>query len=158
MHIHNNEYPYTGWKRDFPSVWFPYPRDGIDFPEQEIWWVHETERPGFDPQTQMVVEGQPEQVEGQWRQTWQVVPIPPAPVPAQCSRRQGRLALLQADALDDVESAIAAIEDPGERQAAQIEYEADTWERSNPFLQAMWSQLGGTESELDDLFRSAVTF
>lgn len=79
-HIHNNEYPYTGWARDFPNVWFPFPRDGIDFPEQEIWWVHETEQPTYDPQTQMVVEGQPEQVEGQWRQTWQVVPIPPAPV------------------------------------------------------------------------------
>lgn len=79
-HIHNNQYPYTDWKQDFPNVWFPSPRDGIDFPEQEIYWVHETEQPTYDPQTQMVVEGQPEKVGGQWRQTWQVVPIPPVPV------------------------------------------------------------------------------
>ena len=41
--------------------------------------------------------------------------------------------------------------------AAQIEYEADTWERSNAFLQQMWAGLGGTPEQLDDLFRMAVT-
>lgn len=81
----------------------------------------------------------------------------PAPVPASCLRRQGRLALLQAGKLGDVEAAIAAITDPVQRMAAQIEYEADTWERGNAFLQAMWAGLGGTEPELDDLFRLAVT-
>lgn len=78
-------------------------------------------------------------------------------VPTSCTRRQGRLALLNAGLLDDVEAAIAAIPDPAEQRAAQIEYEADTWERGNAFLQAMWAQLGGTPEELDDLFRMAVT-
>lgn len=41
--------------------------------------------------------------------------------------------------------------------AAQIEYEADTWERANPLLQQMWAQLGGTPEQLDNLFRLAVT-
>lgn len=79
---------------------------------------------------------------------------PPEPtyVPQQVTRRQGRLALLEVGKLDDVEAAIAAIADPAERRAAEIEYEADTWERSNAFLQSMWAQLGGTESELDSLF------
>lgn len=63
----------------------------------------------------------------------------PAPVPASCTRRLGRLALLQAGKLGDVEAAIAAITDPVQRMAAQIEYEADTWERNNAFLQAMWA-------------------
>ncbi|WJJ93986.1 hypothetical protein [Neopusillimonas aromaticivorans] len=84
-------------------------------------------------------------------------PAPPAPVPQSCTRRQGRLALLQNDLLDDVEDAIAAIPDPAQRRAAQIEYEADTWDRGNAFLQAMWAQMGGTEEGLDDLFRLAVT-
>lgn len=84
-------------------------------------------------------------------------PPQPEPVPQSCTRRQGRLALLGVGKLDLVESAIAAIEDPTERMAAQIEYEADTWERDNAFLQAMWAQLGGTEQQLDDLFREAVT-
>lgn len=81
----------------------------------------------------------------------------PDPVPQSCTRRQGRLALLSAGLLDDVEDAIAAIPDPAQQRAAQIEYEADTWERDNAFLQAMWAQLGGTPEQLDDLFREAVT-
>jgi|SRR5690625_3733743 len=84
-------------------------------------------------------------------------PPAPAPVPAQVTRRQGRLALLDVGKLDAVESAIAAISDPVERRAAQIEYEADTWERGNAFLQAMWAQLGGTEEELDELFILAAS-
>lgn len=81
----------------------------------------------------------------------------PTPIPATCTRRQGRLALLQAGYLTAVEQSIAAIADPAQRMAAQIEYEADTWERDNAFLQGMWAQLGGTPEQLDDLFALAVT-
>lgn len=77
------------------------------------------------------------------------------PAPMHCSRRQGRLALLANGLLDDVEALIAAIPDDTQRRAAQIEYEADTWERSNPTLRAMWAQLGGTEAGLDALFIDA---
>lgn len=83
-------------------------------------------------------------------------PAPPAP-PSRCTRRQGRLALLANGLLADVEALIAAIPDATQRQAAQIEYEADTWERSNTALQAMWAQLDGTPEGLDDLFALAVT-
>lgn len=85
-----------------------------------------------------------------------LLPGQPVPVPAFCTRRQGRLALLAHGRLEDVETAIAAIADPIEQRAAQIEYEADTWERSNPFVQQMWAQLGGAPEQLDDLFRMAV--
>ena len=74
-----------------------------------------------------------------------------------CTRRQGRLALLQKNLLDDVEDAIAVIPDPVQRRATQIEYEADTWDRGNAFLLGLWQKLGGAEEELDDLFRLAVT-
>lgn len=83
-------------------------------------------------------------------------PGPPV-VPDAVTRRQGRLALLEFGRLDDVESAIEAIEDPTQRRAAQIEYDADTWERSNQFLQDMWAQLGGTPAQLDDLFILAAS-
>lgn len=79
------------------------------------------------------------------------------PVPASCTRRQGRLALLQAGKLDTAEAAIAAIADPAQKRAAQIEYEADTWERNNAFLVALWLGMGGTLDDLDDLFRLAAT-
>jgi hypothetical protein len=83
--------------------------------------------------------------------------LPPAPVPASCTRRQGRLALNQLGFLDAAEAAIAAIEDPAERRAGQIEYEAETWERSNVFVQQLWTTLGGSPEGLDDAFRLAVT-
>lgn len=79
------------------------------------------------------------------------------PVPASCSRRQGRLALLALGLLDDAEAMIAGIADETERRAAQIEYEADTWERSSPFVQQLWGQFGGSSESLDDAFRLAVT-
>lgn len=78
-------------------------------------------------------------------------------VPSSCTRRQGRLALLNAGKLDAVETAIEAISDPTAKRQSQIEYEADTWERSNLFLQQMWANLGGTSEELDALFTLAVT-
>ena len=80
----------------------------------------------------------------------------PAPI-ISITRRQGRLALLDVGRLDAVERAIAAIEDATERRSAEIEYEAHTWERGNEFLQSMWQQMGGTPSELDDLFILAKT-
>ena len=81
----------------------------------------------------------------------------PEPTPTACTNRQGRLALLAAGRLADVEAAIAAITDPTERLAAQIEYQAGTWERGNAFLQGMWATLGGTPEQLDNLFSMAVT-
>lgn len=93
----------------------------------------------------------------EWVASYEPPPPTPAPVPATCTRRQGRLALLQAGYLASVEQSIATIADPVQRMGAQIEYEADTWERANPFLQQMWAQLGGTPDQLDDLFRLAVT-
>lgn len=89
---------------------------------------------------------------------WPVIEPTAEPAsPLRCTRRQGRLALLQAGHLTAVEQGIAAIADPEQRMKAQIEYETDTWGRDNAFLQSMWAQLGGTPDQLDDLFRLAAT-
>lgn len=84
-------------------------------------------------------------------------PTPPEPVPASCSWRQGQKALLRAGKLDAARAAIEAIEDPFERQDAEIEFGSPTYERASSFLQQMWTTLGGTSEQLDDLFRVAVT-
>lgn len=109
--------------------------------------------PGFDPHPEtlayrewLAAGGVPEPAD-----------VLPGPIPATCTRRQGRLALLQAGHLATVEQTVVSIADPAQRVAAQIEYEADTWERDNAFLQGMWAQLGGTAEQLDDLFALAVT-
>ena len=74
-------------------------------------------------------------------------PVAPVVVPQTITRRQGRLALLQAGKLDAAEAIVKA-----GGLAAQIEYEAATWERGNAYLQQIWALLGGSDKELDDLF------
>jgi len=87
-----------------------------------------------------------------------VFAVEPVRVPHSCTRRQGLLTLLSYGIRRaSIEALIAAMPDEIEREAALSEYEAGTWERSNPFLQQMWSQLGGTPEQLDEVFRVAVT-
>lgn len=54
---------------------------------------------------------------------WVPPPPPPVVIPQSVTMRQARLALLGAGLLDDVNSAIAAIPDPVQRKAAEIEWE-----------------------------------
>lgn len=104
-------------------------------------------------------------IAGAWKQVLNVdvppLPAPeqqPDPVPHSCTRRQGLLALLAyGHRRTEIEALIAAIPDEIEREAALIEYEAATWEITNPFLQHMWGQLGGMPDQLDGVFRMAVT-
>ncbi len=113
---------------------------GGDCPEG--WVVMREQRPEVDSIAQ---------ADGSWVE-------PPLPVPASCTRRQGLLALLAFGfKRADIEAQIAAIEDEIEREQAQIEYEANVWERANPRLQQMWAALGGASAQLDDIYRLAVT-
>lgn len=163
MHIHNNEYPYAGWARDFPSTSFPTPRDGLDFPEQGIRWVYPTERPEHDPETEMVVEGQPEQAEGQWHQTWQVVPIPPDPVPLEIEGWQGEV-VMRATIVDPedpksqtvwdrVQDLIAAMDDGIEKIAAQTVLRRGKIRRDSPTLAVLAPLVPLTPERIDDMFR-----
>ncbi|MGI4850227.1 MAG: hypothetical protein ACRYGK_19130 [Janthinobacterium lividum] len=85
-----------------------------------------------------------------------VVVPPPAPpaVPQSCTRKQGNLALLELGYLDEVESVIASAP-----RNVQIAYnDATTFERADPFLQMLASDVGFTDAQLDQLFTLAVTF
>ncbi|WP_237426737.1 hypothetical protein [Delftia sp. CH05] len=134
--------------------------------------VELTGTPSYDAETHKPIEIEPIEIDGVWRQQWSVVPLnavelaererqreaeAAALIPKSCTRRQGQLALLTHGVLDDAEAAIAAITDPVQKREAKIEYEADTWERANPFLQQLWAQLGGTPQSLDEAFALAVT-
>ena len=83
-------------------------------------------------------------------------PIVP-PVPQSVTMRQARLALLGVGLLDDVDAAIAAIPDPVQRKAAEIEWEyAQTVDRNSPFTQQMAAGLTLTAEQLDALFTQAA--
>ena len=82
-------------------------------------------------------------------------PIVPV-VPQSVTMRQARLALLGAGLLDDVYAAIAAIPDPVQRKAAQIEWEyAAVIERNSPLVTSLAAGLGLTATDIDALFETA---
>lgn len=78
---------------------------------------------------------------------------------ASVTMRQARLALLYAGLLDQVESAINAIQDQTVRKAAQIEWEyASTVDRNGTLVQSMASSLGLSGSQIDALFTAAASY
>jgi len=123
--------------------------------------------PGFDPENppQSGTYGVPDNVEVGWQRLADGTFTPytaPAVVPSSCTRGQGRITLLEtphgeSNKLFAFEAMLATIQDPTEKKRAEVEYERETWERGNAFLQQSWAALGGTEAELDALFILAVT-
>lgn len=86
-------------------------------------------------------------------------PVPPEPViavPESVTMRQARLAMLGAGILDDVEALIQQM--PGdEGRAARIDWEyALDVRRDWPLINALGSQLGLTEQQIDELFIGAA--
>ena len=80
------------------------------------------------------------------------------PVPQSVTMRQARLALLGIGLLDDVDAAIAAIPDPVQRKAAQIEWEyATVIERNSSLVTVLSAQLGLDAATLDSLFLAGST-
>ena len=77
-------------------------------------------------------------------------------IPATVSMRQARLALLAADLLDPVETAIAAMDGAAGR-AAQIEWEyATEVKRDSPLVAGLVQALQLDEETLDKLFLEAA--
>ncbi|WP_194720828.1 hypothetical protein [Noviherbaspirillum malthae] len=85
-----------------------------------------------------------------------VEPVVPTAVPQMVTMRQARLALLGVGLLDDVELAIAAIEDPATKRKAQIEWEFSSEVFRNRELVLMLAPaLGLDDAALDALFVEA---
>lgn len=84
------------------------------------------------------------------------MPAPTQVVPAQVTKRQGRLALLAAGKLAAVTDAIAALPSP-QREAAEIEWnDASNYERASPFVALLAAEVGLDDEELDALFVAAA--
>ncbi len=80
------------------------------------------------------------------------------PVPQSVTMRQARLALLGIGLLDDVDAAIAAIPDPVQRKAAEIEWEyATVIDRNSSLVTVLSAQLGLDAATLDNLFLAGGT-
>ena len=89
---------------------------------------------------------------------WVPPPPPPVMIPQSITMRQARLALLGASLLDDVDAAIAAIPDPVQRKAAEIEWEyATVIERNSSLVTVLSAQLGLDAATMDNLFLAGGT-
>lgn len=83
-------------------------------------------------------------------------PLPPV-VPESVTRSQGKMALLHAGLLQQVEAFIETIEDADLQMMARIAFtDAGIWERSSPALNALAYGLGLDDLALDTLFIAAA--
>lgn len=144
----------------FPNISFPSVMSEAAIQSTGLIPLTTTVPPTHDAATQAVEETAPVQIDGVWTQQWTVRDLTPeelkARVPTVVTMRHARLALLQAGLLSQVEAAIAAIEDPVQRQAVQIEWEyAAEINREHPWVQGLATALGLNETQLDDLFVAA---
>jgi hypothetical protein len=76
----------------------------------------------------------------------------PPPVPTSITARQARLALLQADLLDQVDAAVAKAD-----RAAQVEWQyASTIDRHSTLVASLAASVPLTDAQLDQLFKAAA--
>lgn len=164
MWIHNTTQKvfntHTDIRLGWPNVSFPKVMNDEGLAAFGLYRVVPARLPEFDCAISTVEEAGPLLIDGVWTQQWTVRDLTPeelkARVPTVVTMRQARLALLQAGLLSQVEAAIAAIEDPVQRQAVQIEWEyAADINRARPWVQGLADALGLNETQLDDLFVAA---
>ena len=122
--------------------------------------------PAYNPDTQRIEPAAtPTPRTGQaWLRGWQVVAltaaeiaaITKAKVPASVTMRQGRLALLAAGKLAQVDAAIASLPEP-QKSAALIEWNvSNELQRGNAFVATLGAALGLSDAQVDQLFITAA--
>jgi hypothetical protein len=156
------KYPYSvgQLRADNPNISFPTEPTSATLAQFNVYAVTPTAPPAHDPYRQKVSETTPVLTGDQWQQAWVVSDIPIGTVRARLvvTMRQARLALLSAGLLGQVDGAINAIEDPVERQQAQITWEFSTEvERMDPLVTRLGTIFGLTDTQIDDLFFLART-
>lgn len=86
-----------------------------------------------------------------------IAPVATATVPRSVTMRQGRLALLGAGLLDQVDATLAATADDAQRRAAQIEWEyAQVIERDSDWVSRLSAALSLSREQVDALFIQAA--
>lgn len=165
IHVPTQTYPVKEHqiKAQYPNTSFAKPF----VPPSDYEKVVVTEQPAYDAIYQTLQEDAPVLVGDNWVQQWSVRDATReeilSRIPSVVTMRQGRLAMLQTpygdtNLLAMIDPTLAAIENPIQRQAAQIDWEfAAEINRGFPLVQQLSSALGLTEEQLDDLFKLAAT-
>jgi len=142
-------------QKDNPNVSFPVnPSDAL-LAEYSVYPLVNGDKPELD----IVELGPIQEINGIWTQTYtgRNFTAEEKRQRMKVTMRQARLALLQQNLLSQVESAIAAMQEP-EKSQVSIEWEyASTVERTSPWISTMGTALGLTDEQLDGLFKTAST-
>ena len=142
-------------RKENPNVSFPAnPSDAL-LSSYAVYPLVNGDRPALD----IVETGPIQEINGVWTQTYtgRNFTAEEKRQRMKVTMRQARLALLQQNLLSQVETAIAAMQEP-EKSQVSIEWEyASTVERTSPWIGTMGTALGLTEEQLDDLFVLAAT-
>ena len=120
--------------------------------------VYNSDVPLYDKWTQMCVEGMPVDVDGTYFRTYSVVDMTESQIeaylkkntPSVITPRQLRLQLLTLGLLDEVEALCSA----DKAMSIWFEYSLD-FQRNHEMLQAMATQLGLTDADMDNFFIAA---
>lgn len=119
--------------------------------------VHPSPRPDAVEGMQ-IVEGQPEQRDGIWWQTWGLEPAPPqppSPVPEEVTLWQFRAALRLSGNFERVQYALAQLSTPESILAAELFEYGNKITRRSTLASEIMRVLQVTDEEVDDLFRQA---
>ena len=105
-----------------------------------------------------IVEGQPEQRDGIWWQTWALEPAPPpppSPVPEEVTLWQFRAALRLSGNFERVQYALAQLSTPESILAAELFEYGNKIARRSTLASVIMRVLQVTDEEVDALFRQA---
>jgi hypothetical protein len=162
--IENNQviqYPYSTeqLRRDNPNISFPAPFTVDTLLSYGVHPVAPTTPPSV-PSNQTVTEGPPVLESGEWVQSWDTREATQEEIESRkvsaVSMRQARLALFEADLLDDVDTVIDAFTEPT-RSLAKIEWEyAGTVEKNSPLVIILKDYLNLSDTDIDNIFEEAA--
>ncbi len=149
-----DNYPVDEWdiRRAFPTTSFP-----AEFSPPEG-YVPVEPTPADVEWDQVAAETTPVLDGGVWRQTWSIRDATEDEKNAirarwECSRFQGRAALMLSGKLDAAAQAVADANDPMTSLAWN---EATTWRRNSALLTGLAAELNLSAADLDDLFLTAM--
>lgn len=173
IHIETKEYPLTAGDiivRHSANVSFPNPFEPL--PEYAL--VQSVTLPEYNAETHYMVEGVPEEKEGEFFATWEVIAYTEAELAEKQAqkeaeekakslvvvpRHKGLLALFQLKGIKegDISSIISQMEDQDSAYVASIYFKNPEWHNDDPWVIELAKKLDITDAELKELFEYAVT-
>lgn len=154
-------------EREGPIRNGPYLVDGQPGVLPEGWvelTIYPIPAPPYDPYTQYLTMTEYADIPNlRWVQEFFVVNMSQSQIeglkPDTCTPRQFRLALIYSGiSLSAVDNLIDGISDPNQREIVRVQWEyAIMIEKNNQLIQQLFSDLGYTKEQVDDIFILAVT-